>query len=236
MESGYRMTTLIVIAKAPVPGRVKTRLSPPFSAAECAALAEAALADTLETVLGAASSQPILALDGAPGSWLPPGFAVIPQAQGGLDARIAAAFVAACRHARGPAMLIGMDTPQVSPDLLRPGWDGADALVGLAHDGGFWALGFREPAPGMVTQAVRGVPMSRPDTGSLQLARLRARGLRTRLLPMLRDVDTAADAHAVAPLCPHSRFARRLRAVSTLHTGVVSNVAPDGPRCGELVP
>ena len=79
------MTTLIVIAKAPVPGRVKTRLRPPFTSAGCAALAEAALADTLETVLGAASGQPILALDGAPGDWLPPGFAVIPQIQGGLD-------------------------------------------------------------------------------------------------------------------------------------------------------
>ena len=132
MESGHRMTTLIVIAKAPVPGRVKTRLSPPFTAAESAALAEAALADTLETVLGAASGRPILALDGAPGGWLPPGFAVVPQVQGGLDTRIAAAFAAAACHARGPALLIGMDTPQVGRELLRPGWDGADALVGPA--------------------------------------------------------------------------------------------------------
>jgi uncharacterized protein len=220
------MTTLIVIAKAPVPGRVKTRLSPPFSAAECAALAEAALADTLETVLGAASSQPILALDGLPGRWLPPGFAVVPQVHGGLDARIAAAFATASQHANGPALLIGMDTPQVSLDLLRPGWDGADALVGLADDGGFWALGFRQPAPEMVGHAVRGVPMSRADTGAQQLARLRDRGLRTRLLPTLRDVDTVADAHAVARLCPRSRFARRLQATSASPAGTGPAAGP----------
>ena len=162
-------------------------------------------------MLAAASGQPILALDGAPGSWLPPGFAVIPQVQGGLDTRIAGAFAAAAHLARGPALLIGMDTPQVGRELLRPCWDGADALIGPACDGGFWALGFRDPDPERVRQAVGGVPMSRSDTGSVQLARLRACGLRTRLLPMLRDIDTAADAYAVAKLCPRSGFARMLQ-------------------------
>ena len=121
-----------------------------------------------------------------------------------------------------------MDTPQVSLELLRPCWDGADALVGPAADGGFWALGFREPEPEMVGQAVSGVPMSRPDTGSRQFARLRRSGLRTRLLPTLRDVDTAADAYAVAKLCPRSRFARRLRAtaVSPPPSAAVPDVAP----------
>jgi hypothetical protein len=227
MESGHRMTTLIVIAKAPVPGRVKTRLSPPFTAVQAAGLAAAALADTLETVLAAASGRPILALDGAPGGWLPPGFAVVPQVQGGLDTRIAAAFAAAARHAHGPALLIGMDTPQVDPELLRPGWDGADALLGLADDGGFWALGFRAPEPALVRQVVGGVPMSRPDTGAVQFARLRAHRLRTRLLPTLRDIDTAADAAAVARTCPRSRFAAALceTSISPPRTPVAAAVA-----------
>ncbi len=225
------MTTLIVIAKAPVPGRVKTRLSPPFTATESAALAEAALTDTLESVLSAASGQPILALDGAPGGWLPPGFAVIPQVKGGLDVKIAAAFAAAARHAHGPALLIGMDTPQVGSALLQPWWQDADALIGLACDGGFWAVGFREPDPDLVGQAVGGVPMSRPDTGSVQLARLRSLGMRTRLLPMFRDIDTAADAYAVARLCPRSRFAKVLRTMGpgprpAPHSRLVPQPAP----------
>ena len=153
------MTTLIVIAKAPVPGRVKTRLSPPFTSAGCAALAEAALADTLDTVLGAASGQPILVLDGARGGWLPPGFAVIPQVQGGLDDRIAGAFAAAAHLARGPALLIGMDTPQVGRELLRPCWNGAGALVGPACDGGRCCRG------GM------GMPWPRPSSAGVPAQR-----------------------------------------------------------------
>jgi len=205
------MTTLIVIAKAPVTGRVKTRLSPPFTPAAAASLAEAALADTLETVLHAAQVRPVLALEGEPGAWLPPGFAVIPQTAGGLDARIAEAFAAVAGLGAGPALLIGMDTPQLTPALLKPDWTGTDAVLGFACDGGFWALGFREPDPAAVRRAVLGVPMSRCDTGVVQLARLRSGGLQTRLLPTVRDIDTAADAFAVAQLAPATRFAQLLR-------------------------
>lgn len=213
------MTTVIVLAKAPLPGRVKTRLSPPFTPVDAARLAEAALADTLETVLNASSARPVLALDGAPGGWLPPGFTVIPQVRGDLDARIVGAFCTAAKQAddgrAGPALLIGMDTPQVTPALLRPDWAGVDAVFGPARDGGFWALGFREADAATIRRTVLGVPMSQHDTGLVQLARLRAATLRTRLLPALRDIDTAADAFAVAKLCPRGRFARVLRETTT---------------------
>ncbi|MGE5286664.1 MAG: TIGR04282 family arsenosugar biosynthesis glycosyltransferase [Micromonosporaceae bacterium] len=210
------MTTLIVIAKAPVPGRVKTRLSPPFTLGTAAALAEAALADTLESVRDAATESPVLALDGTPGDWLPPGFTVVPQADGGLDVRIAAAFEAAAERSAGPALLIGMDTPQLPRAVLEPSWEDIDALLGPACDGGYWALGFSDPDPETVRRAVIGVPMSRPDTGPAQLARLRATGLRTQLMPMMRDIDTAADAYAVARLCPGSRFAKLLDGLDSL--------------------
>ncbi|MEV4047096.1 DUF2064 domain-containing protein [Streptomyces sp. NPDC049744] len=197
-------TTLLVIAKEPRPGRVKTRLTPPFSPAEAAALAEAALADTLSAVAGAPARRRVLVLDGAPGPWLPPGFDVVPQGAGGLDARLADAF-AGCA---GPALLIGMDTPQVTPDLLDVDFRDCDAYFGPAEDGGFWALGLTRPEPALL----RGVPMSTPVTGAVQRERLLAAGLRVRDLPPLRDVDTAADARAVAALAPGSRFAARLAA------------------------
>ncbi|WP_426368166.1 TIGR04282 family arsenosugar biosynthesis glycosyltransferase [Streptomyces sp. E-08] len=195
------MTTLLVIAKQPRPGRVKTRLIPPFTPDEAAALAEAALADTLDAVVATPADRHVLVLEGDPGPWLPPGFDVLPQCVGGLDERLAAAF-AACT---GPALLIGMDTPQVTPDLLAPAlaFDRYDAWFGPAADGGFWALGLAEPDPALLL----GIPMSVPETGAVQYARLRAAGLRTGLLPCLRDVDTAADASEVAAQPPAGRFA-----------------------------
>ncbi|MEV5957444.1 DUF2064 domain-containing protein [Streptomyces sp. NPDC051987] len=196
------MTTLLVIAKEPRPGRVKTRLTPPFSPEQAAALAEASLADTLHAVARTSATRRVLVLDGRPGPWLPPGFDVVPQCAGGLDERLADAFA----HCRGPALLIGMDTPQVTPALLTVDFAECDAYLGPAEDGGFWALGLADPDPALL----RGVPMSTAETGAIQRQRLRTAGLRVRDLPRLRDVDTAADAAAVAALVPHGRFAALL--------------------------
>ncbi|MFG1948256.1 TIGR04282 family arsenosugar biosynthesis glycosyltransferase [Nonomuraea sp. NPDC048826] len=201
---------LLIIAKEPVPGKVKTRLTPPFSPAQAAALAEAALRDSLRAVAATPAAQRVLALDGLPGDWLPPGIVVIPQRGGCLDERLAAAFADVRRLRPGPVVLIGMDTPQVTPELLRAAGealDSHDAVFGPAADGGFWLLGMRRPDP----ELIRGVPMSHPETGKLQLDRLERAGLSVRLLPELIDVDTAADAVTVAAQAPGSRFAAVLK-------------------------
>ncbi|WP_141575303.1 TIGR04282 family arsenosugar biosynthesis glycosyltransferase [Actinomadura sp. WMMA1423] len=201
---------VVVIAKEPVPGRVKTRLTPAYTPAEAAALAEASLRDTLAAVAAVPAARRILALAGDPGPWLPDGFTVLTQRGGGLDERLAHAFDDA--YAGRPLVLIGMDTPQVTPALLdraRRGLGRGDAVFGPARDGGFWLLGLRRPRAALL----RGVPMSRPDTGAVQLARLRAAGLRTAALPELTDVDTPADAAAVAAAAPGTRFAAAVRAL-----------------------
>jgi rSAM/selenodomain-associated transferase 1 len=203
------MTTLLVIAKEPVPGRVKTRLTPPYTPAEAAAIAEAALADTLEAVASARARRRVLVLDGRrPGHRLPKDVEVIPQRGDGLDERLANAFA----DAGGPAVLVGMDTPQVTPALLDEAsrqLATCDAVFGPAADGGFWLLGLRRPDPRLIA----GVPMSRPDTGACQLSRLS--GLRVATLPTLTDVDTAADAVRVAAQAPGTRFAGAVRARAT---------------------
>ncbi|MFB6525171.1 DUF2064 domain-containing protein [Streptomyces sp. NPDC056399] len=207
------MTTLLVIAKQPLPGRVKTRLTPPFSPGEAAALAGAALTDTLTAAALVPAGRHVLVLDGEPGPWLPSGYEVVPQVTGGLDVRLAAAF-SACD---GPALLIGMDTPQVTPGLLTPAlcWDTYDAWFGAAADGGFWALGLAVPDPALLL----GVPMSRPDTGAVQYGRLRAAGLRIGALPVLRDVDDADDARQVARQAPGTRFAALHAALTATPAG-----------------
>jgi uncharacterized protein len=214
-RTGVLAAQLVVIAKAPAPGRVKTRLTPPYSPVQAARLAEAALADTLATAAQVPAARHVLALDGAPGRWLPDGFDVVGQHGTGLDERIAAAFGHAYASLRLPVVLIGMDTPQVTPEMLesaiRPLLTGtADATLGMADDGGFWLLGLRHPDPRVVT----GVPMSMPHTGVAQLARLGGAGLRVRLMPCCTDVDTAADALEVARQIPGSRFAAALRSMT----------------------
>jgi rSAM/selenodomain-associated transferase 1 len=208
---------MVILAKAPVPGRVKTRLTPPFTPHEAAMLAEAALADTLQAAAGALFARHLLALSGQdamPGvlhAMLPAHFEVTPQRGDGLDERIAAALADAYARLPVPAVLIGMDTPQVTPGLLaavaRPLASGeADAVFGPAADGGFWLLGLREPNPRLVL----GVPMSQPHTGRAQLDRLRKAGLRVRQMPELTDVDTVGDALKVATEAPGGRFAAML--------------------------
>jgi uncharacterized protein len=198
---------LVVIAKAPRAGHSKTRLCPPCTAPQAAALARAALADTLEAVRATPASRHVLVLDGDPGDWLPAGFEVLPQQGGGLDDRLANAF----EDVASPALLIGMDTPQVTPRDLRDGLAAlsdprTDAVLGPAPDGGYWAIGLREPDP----RAFLGVPMSSAGTCRAQRARLSQLGLRVGELPSLRDVDRIADARAVAALAPTGRFARAL--------------------------
>ncbi len=202
------LPTLLVLAKAPAAGRVKTRLCPPCTPGQAAALAAAALRDTLAAVLAVPGVRPLLVLDGAPPGWLPGGLAVVGQRSGGLDERLAGAFAAA---GSGPALLVGMDTPQVTTAGLAEAvaaLQRVDAVLGAAEDGGWWALGLRRPDP----ELLRGVPTSRSDTGARQRARLAGAGLRVADLEVLRDVDTAADADAVAALAPCTAFAKCWRA------------------------
>ena len=199
--------TLAVIAKAPVAGRVKTRLTPPCTPEQAAALAEAALRDTLDAVRATPAARRVVVLDGAPGPWLGAGFDVIAQRGAGLDERLAAAF----DDVGGPTFLVGMDTPQVTPALLAAGLralDDAPASLGLSTDGGYWGIGFAAPD----AAALIGVPMSVDDTGAAQRARLIERGLTPTELPLLTDVDDIATARLVAGQIPGSRFAAALRA------------------------
>jgi glycosyltransferase A (GT-A) superfamily protein (DUF2064 family) len=207
---------IVVMAKSPLPGRVKTRLCPPYSSVEAAFLADASLRDTLAAVVATPAAARTLALAGPIGDWLFPGLSVVPQRGDGLDERLAAAFQDAQQCIDSPVLLIGMDTPQVSGELLaRCGAplrsiDGPDAVLGLASDGGWWALGLRRADSSLL----HGVPMSTATTGAEQLDRLLDAGLRVELLPVLTDVDDAATADEVAALTPTSRFAAAMASLS----------------------
>ncbi|GAB3768628.1 TIGR04282 family arsenosugar biosynthesis glycosyltransferase [Microlunatus parietis] len=209
------IVTVLIMAKAPVPGLVKTRLGPPLTHHEAAAVAAAALTDTLTAVGATSGVRRVLALGGELDQALGAsmisgalaGFTVIRQRGVGLAERIVNAHL---DSGPGPVFQVGMDTPQLTPELIKlavrdlVGPDGPDAVLGPAVDGGWWGLGLRRSEQVAPVGRVR---MSTPDTGSDTLAALRSGGLRVGLLPALRDVDTIDDAVAVAATAPGTRFA-----------------------------
>jgi rSAM/selenodomain-associated transferase 1 len=201
---------LLVIAKEPLPGCAKTRLTPPCSPEQAAKLAKASLLDTLDVVARTPAARRVLVFAGDGHAWRPPGFELIQQRGKELGERLAAAF----EDIASPALLVGMDTPQLTPPLLLEAINAlakphVDAVLGPALDGGYWSVGFNKPAPG----AFAGVPMSSSETLDAQRVRLGELGLRVHEQPALRDVDTIQDARAVAGAAPHTRFARALAAI-----------------------
>lgn len=211
-------TVVLVVAKAPVPGMAKTRLTPPASTDQAAEIAAASLLDTLDAIKPM-RARPVVAWTGeieaarraGEIAAALAGATVLAQRGAVFGDRLAAAHADAGRALPGsPVFQIGMDTPQVTAELLTASAEplhraaGPDAVLGPASDGGWWALGLRDPR---FAEALRDVPMSRPDTGDLTLQALRSAGLQVELLTELSDVDTMADAQLVAKSVPESRFA-----------------------------
>jgi glycosyltransferase A (GT-A) superfamily protein (DUF2064 family) len=213
-----------VLAKAPVPGEVKTRLCPPATPAQAARIAAAAFLDTLDAVLAVPNVTPVVALTGDLAHAVEAAAlteqlratTVLPQRGTTLGQRIAAAYAdTAAVLGHRPVLQIGMDTPQVDATLLSHcldllDGDDVDAALGSATDGGWWVLGVRRPE---LAGLIADIPTSLPDTGARTLATLRAAGVRVAQLPELSDVDTWEDAAAVAADVPGGRFAA---AVATL--------------------
>lgn len=215
---------VLVLAKAPVAGRVKTRLGADVGMQTAAVLASAALADTLAACVEAVGAEHCHlslagdlaeAVDGPRLLDLAQGWSVRPQVDGELGVRIARAV----GEVPGPVVQVGMDTPQVSADLLRSvaaGLVDHDAILGEAEDGGWWVLAVRDPA---LAGALRDVPMSTPTTYADTRAALVAAGADVGTARVLRDVDTVPDADAVAAQVPDSVFAAAWRATGAEKMG-----------------
>ena len=207
--------TLLVVAKAPVPGLAKTRIAQTIGDDAAAELAAAALLDTLDAA--AAVGWPLVValtgdltqaarLEEITAALLEP--TVIEQHGEGLAERLANAHVDA-DDGHG-VIQVGMDTPQVTvEDFLEAGRlvEAGHRTIGLADDGGWWLLGLPQSAD---AKALIDVPMSRSDTGSLTEA---ARG-DVAHIAVRRDMDTWEDAVAIAAELPISRLAAVIGALS----------------------
>lgn len=231
---------VLVVAKAPVPGWAKTRLAAVVGDRTAAHLAAAALLDVVEaatSTLGAASCHLALAGDLAEGvraaelQHALAGWTVRPQVEGDLGRRLADAHAAL---GPGPVVQVGMDTPQLTADLLHrvlARLADHDAVLAPATDGGWWALALRDPDR---AAALREVPMSTPTTYLDSRTALLTAGLRVADAPVLTDVDTAQDAVRVAAAAPRSRFARTWSLRPT--SGPQAEPGPGTPRGSDRVP
>ena len=213
--------TVLVVAKAPVPGLAKTRVAATLGDEVAADIAAAALLDTLDAVAQTPANARVVAMTGdldraCRGAEIRKrlgSFTVIGQRGDDFADRLANAHADAAFSGQ-PVLQIGMDTPQVSAELLT---DCAQtllttpALLGMACDGGWWVLGVADAA---TAECLRDVPMSQDDTGAVTLAALRDTGISVKLVEELLDVDTVDDIPLVRAACrAESRFAHVTREV-----------------------
>jgi glycosyltransferase A (GT-A) superfamily protein (DUF2064 family) len=216
-----RTTTPLVMAKAPVAGRVKTRLAADVGDVAAAELAAAALLDTLDLVREAFSDGPLaFAVDGDLAAAERSdelaarleGWTVIPQRGESFAERIGHAHSDVHAAVGSGVLQIGMDTPHLVPEMLLTAADALtdhDGVLGLAEDGGWWLLGLTDPRQ---AKLLRDVPMSRADTGDLTMAALAGTvGMAT--TSTTYDVDTVTEADRAAADAPHTRFAAGWRAL-----------------------
>lgn len=214
---------VLVVAKAPVPGLAKTRLAATVGVDAAADIAAAALLDTLDAVAAAPVEARIVAMTGdvsaakrsAEIRHRLEGFTVVEQRGSDFADRLANAHADAATAGGGlPVLQIGMDTPQVSGDLIAAcgaALGQTDAVLGMAADGGWWILGITDPG---TAECLRTVPMSTAQTGQVTLAALRGTGIDVELVAELADVDTVDDVEVVRRECPpDSRFRQATCAV-----------------------
>ena len=219
---------MLVMAKVPVPGQVKTRLGRVVGDHAAAELAACCLLDTLdvcETVFPHRRLRHV-ALAGDPGrsvrrtelSERLDGWTVHPQRGEGLSERLAHAHADVARTSGLPVVQLGMDTPHLGAEQLAAVAEavghGNDAVLGPAEDGGWWVLAVTDPRFAEVLVAVE---MSRERTYADTRAALEAAGARVVDTVTLRDVDTAGDAELCAAAAPSTRFGRAWVLVSARH-------------------
>ncbi len=191
-ESTFADATVLVLAKPPLPGLVKTRLEPCVGPSGAAALAGAFLADTWALVRSLGGVRPVLAT-----TTILPGFCELAggeqwlQGDGDLGARLERVLRRAL-EGTPRAIAIGADTPGLPRSLLERAHEHlarADAVLGPCVDGGFYLIGLRRCARGLLAD----LPWSTERTYAATLARLMERGLRTAVLPPWFDVDRPED-------------------------------------------
>ena len=194
--------TLVIFVKAPMAGRVKTRLCPPLTSFQAATLYRAFAKDTLALACRVRSHAPVVCHvayephAAAPDpSWLGNGFAWSCQRGTALGARLTHAVAEAFARGADPLVIIGSDTPDLPPERIAEAFDALrrhQLVMGPASDGGYYLIGLRRPLP----RLFQAVEWSTPRVFAQTLARAADLHVTVAQLPPRRDLDTWADVAA----------------------------------------
>jgi uncharacterized protein len=190
---------LLIFAKRPLSGSVKTRLVPPFTAGEAASLYCCMLRDVLAKVETLTDCACYLFYGEGPGARdyfreTVPGMECLPQQGGDLGERMAAAFGHAFAMGHGTAVVIGTDSPDLPLSFIEAAFGRLEAgegrvVLGPSEDGGYYLLGMTC----LHAELFRDVPWSSGEVLLESLRRAEEAGIAVSLLPVWHDVDTAAD-------------------------------------------
>jgi rSAM/selenodomain-associated transferase 1 len=192
-----RDPALVIMAKEPAVGRTKTRLCPPLTLVQAAALYEALLRDTIRLAAGVEGVELAVALTppGATerfGSWTPPGTLLLPVSGADIGECLDRVLTSLLAAGHAGAMALNSDGPTLPAAHLRQAlasMEEADVVLGPGEDGGYYLVGLREPHPELFYDIDWSTDRVLPQT----LDRARTMGLKVSLLPPWYDVDTASD-------------------------------------------
>lgn len=196
---------VLVMAKAPRPGLVKTRLAPMLGDDRCASLQAALITRVASVATSVAPGGTYVAFDppdarGELAGLVPPGVELVAQRGQHLGERLAAAVTDVCVVHRGLLVVVGTDIPLLGARHLHDAFvalaAGDDVVLGPAHDGGYYLVGMNRPEPLLFDIAPE--LWGGPHVLSATTNRARSMGLRVGLLEVLQDLDTPEDAVALA--------------------------------------
>jgi len=185
---------LAIFAKTPLPGLVKTRLTPPLSPEQAAGLYRCMLLDTIDRARSLCVDTFIF-YQGDPQFFrgAAPGMTLIPQKDGCLGGRLETAFSSLADLGYGARVVIGTDAPDLPLVFVEEAFSrletGSDAAFGPAEDGGYYLVALR----GAHGDLFREIPWSGPHVLARSLERASDAGLATALLPAWYDVDGFED-------------------------------------------
>lgn len=188
---------LAVMARAPIPGQVKTRLQPRLTPEESASIYHAFVQDTLDLAASAEAYTPFLFFTPQEQELFfrrlaPSSIGLLPQSEGDLGQKMHDIFVQLGARGYSPVVLIGTDIPTLQPgqlDEALKSLDVSDVCLGPSSDGGYHLIGARMAHRSLF----EGLPWSNPEVLESTLARARAAGLSVALLDTYTDVDTVRE-------------------------------------------